>query len=317
MSARSTERVAEPQGPADAASQDELFVIHNPAAGPRRPDRLRRRIEATLSARRVSYEYAFTRGPRHAEELARTAVARGYRRVVVAGGDGTVLEAVSALIDSDAALALVPVGTGNQLAANLGVPRKLGKSIELAVGGGIRRIDVGMIDGRPFTCIAGAGFDAEVVRPGSEIKRRLGYLAYVRAAAVAAFAPKPSRLHLTVDGQQSSFTGIGVEITNMPSLTAPGLLQPVPIVPDGRADDGLLDVCVLASRTTRDFLSVLGSILTRRYERNPRLHYFRGREIVVDADPALPTQADGERLGMTPFTVNVRPRALSVVVPSA
>jgi diacylglycerol kinase family enzyme len=119
-----------------------------------------------------------------------------------------------------------------------------------------------------------------------------------------------------VDGEEHITSGIGVEVANMPGLTAPMLRRPVGLVPDGRPDDGLLDVCVLAVETTFDFLSAMTSIIARRYGRNPRLRYFRGREIVVEADPPLPVQIDGERLDRTtPFEAKVRPRALNVVVP--
>jgi YegS/Rv2252/BmrU family lipid kinase len=300
----------------DGSATRGLFIIHNPAAGPTRADRLQRRVEAALAAREVPYEYARTEAPGHARELASAALAGGCGRVLVAGGDGTVLEVVSALVDCDSALALLPVGTGNQLAANLGVPKGLRAALDVALAGKVRQIDVGMMDGQPFTIIAGAGFDAEVVRPRSEIKKRLGYLAYVHAATAAAFAPRPSKLRITVDGEENVLNGIGVEVANMPGLTAPMLRRPVGLVPDGRPDDGLLDVCVLAVETTFDFLSAMSSIIVRRYGRNPRLRYFRGREIVVYADPPLPVQIDGERLERTtPFAAKVRPRALNVVVP--
>jgi YegS/Rv2252/BmrU family lipid kinase len=300
----------------DGSATRGLFVIHNPAAGPTKAERLQRRVESALAARQVSYEYARTEAPGHARELAVAALAGGYDRLLVAGGDGTVREAVSVLVDCDSALTLLPVGTGNQLAANLGIPTRVGAALDVALAGRVRQIDVGMMDGQPFTIIAGAGFDAEVVSPRSEIKKRLGYLAYVHAATAAAFGPRPSTLRITVDGEQHVINGIGVEVANMPALTAPLLWRPVDLVPDGRPDDGLLDVCVLAVATTGDFLSAMSSIIARRYGRNPRLRYFRGREVVVEADPPLPVQIDGERLDRTtPFAASIRPRALNVVVP--
>lgn len=295
----------------------DLYVIHNPAAGARHPERLRRRVEAALAARSVRFEYVFTRAPGHGRELVSEALEAGYERVLVAGGDGTVLEAVEALVDSPAAIALLPVGTGNQLAANMGLPRGIEKSIDVAVGGTERRIDVGMVDGRPFACIAGAGFDAEVVRPDSDLKRRIGYLAYVQAAASAAFTPRPSTISVTVDGVREVCTGIGVEVANMPALTAPLLVRPVDLVPDGKPDDGLLDVCVLSVEKTIDLVTALTSIMMGRTEKDPRLRYFRGREVVVEADPPLPVQVDGERLDVTtPFRATVRPGALGILVPT-
>ena len=295
-----------------------LFIIHNPTAGARRPERLRRRVEAELEARKVRYEYTFTEARGHGRELASRAVERGFERVLVAGGDGTVLEAVAELMGTDTSLAMLPVGTGNQLASNLHLPRRLTSLLDLALAGGERKIDVGMMDGHPFTVIAGAGFDADVVSPPSNVKRRFGYLAYVHAGMAAAFAPKPAALRVIVDGEEEVLMGIGVEVANMPGLAAPMLRRPVDLVPDGKPDDGLLDVCVLAVETAIDFMSAMTAIFTRRYGKSPYLRYYRGREIKVDADPPLPVQIDGERLDVTtPFTVTVRPLALRVVVPAA
>ena len=295
----------------------DLYVIHNPAAGARHPERLRRRVEAALSARSVRFEYTYTNAPGHGRELVREALAAGYARVLVAGGDGTVLEAVESLVESQAALALLPIGTGNQLAANMGLPKGIEKSIDVAVAGTVRRIDVGMLDGRPFSCFAGAGFDAEVVRPDSDLKRKIGYLAYVHAAAGAAFAPKPSSIAVTVAGERTVCNGIGVEVANMPALTAPLLVRPIDLVPDGKPDDGLLDVCVLAVEKTIDFVTALTSIMVGRTEKDPRLRYFRGKEVTVEADPPLPVQIDGERLEITtPFSATVRPGALGILVPA-
>jgi len=299
-----------------ATEKARLFVIHNPAAGSRHPERLRRRVEALLAQRQIDFGYAYTESGGHAEELAGEALADGYTRFLAAGGDGTVLEVVSALVDTEASLALLPVGTGNQLAANMRLPKGISRSIDVALNGRVRKIDVGMIDGRPFTCIAGAGFDADVVRPDSSIKRRLGYLAYVYAAAAAAFSPKPSSLRITVDGHEVTCAGIGIEVANMPGLTAPLLRRPVDLIPDGKPDDGLLDVCVLAVETTFDFISAITSIITGRMARDRRLRYYRGREVRVEADPPLTVQIDGERLSSTtPFVATVRPGALRLVVP--
>ncbi len=138
----------------------------------------------------------------------------------------------------------------------------------------------------------------------------------MHAATLATFSPKPSTLRISIDGEDLVARGIGVEVANMPGLTAPGLRRPVTIVPNAQMDDGRLDGCLLAAETTRDCLSALGSIVTRRYGRSPRLRYFSGREIIVEADPALPAQADGDQVGLTPFVAKVWPGALNVMVPA-
>ena len=299
----------------EARPTSELFVIQNPAAGMRRPERLRRKLEAALERRGVRYEHVYTTEPGHAGDLARQALRDGFTRVLVAGGDGTVLETVSAVAGEDAALAVLPVGTGNQLAANLGIPRSLKRSVDIALSGWPRVIDVGLIDGRPFSCIAGAGFDAAVVRPDPDTKRRFGYLAYIHAALGAVSAPQTAEFRIRIDGEELRGRGVGVEITNMPGLTAPGLPGALPIVPEGGMDDGLLDGCLLAVETTVDCVKALGAIITRRFDRDGFLVYFKGREIEVEADPPLRVQADGDRLGLTPFVAKIWPGALTVLVP--
>lgn len=309
------ESAAAAAGSVEVPETADLFLIQNPAAGPRRPDRLRRRIEALLTARGIRYDHAYTTGPGHARELAAQALDDGFERLVVVGGDGTVLETVSSIAGRKASVAVLPVGTGNQLAANLGVPRNLRGAVEIAIGGRPRVIDVGLIDGRPFSAIAGAGLDAEIVRPDSKTKRRLGFLAYVYAALRQASSPTTAEFRVRVDGEEIRGRGIGIEVTNMPGLTAPGLPRPVPIVPDGGMDDGKLDGCLLAAEKTLDCFRALGSIITRRYDQSSLLVYFQGRRIEVETDPPLRIQADGERLGQTPFTAEIWQEALTVMVP--
>ncbi len=315
-SVREGERVSAPTQPAAGTRRERLFVIQNPVAGTRRPERLHRQLQNELATRDVSYEHAYTRERGHGTDLVRQALEAGFRRFLVAGGDGTIREAVSALAGSGAALALLPVGTGNQLAANLGVPKSLRGCISVALGGDVRDIDLGLIDGRPFAAVAGAGLDARVVEPDSRLKRRVGYLAYVQAATAAVIAPRLAAFRVRVDGTEILGRGIGVMVMNMPGLTAPGLRRPVTLVPGGRMDDGRLDGLIIAAATRRESFLALGAILRRRQKSSGFFEFFSGREIEVEADPPLPVQADGELLGETPFHVKVWPGALRVLVPA-
>ncbi len=265
----------------------------------------------------MEYDHQFTHSPGHAEELAKRALEAGCKRILVAGGDGTVMEAVAALAETDAVLGLVPVGTGNQLAANLRIPSKIEAAVVVAATGEARRIDVGMIDGRPFTCMAGAGFDTAVINPDPRLKRYFGYLSYVIAAIAETLAPTAADIVITIDGVKKNYRGIGIEIANMPGLRPPGSPWPINLVNDGRFDDGMLDICILGATSMVTTISVLLSFIMQRADRNPHIHYLKGREIKIESDPPLPVQADGELFGATPFSVSIRPRALSVAVPEA
>src|SRR5687768_12251214 len=136
----------------------------NPFAVQEQPERLRRRLGGALAAREAAFDLVTTRHAGHAAELAREAAALGYHTVAVCGGDGTLAEAATGLVGSDVPLAVIPRGTANQVALNLGIPLDLEHAIDIALNGIPHAIDLGRIDERFFALVAGAGFDAAVMQ---------------------------------------------------------------------------------------------------------------------------------------------------------
>jgi diacylglycerol kinase family enzyme len=245
------------------------------------------------------------------EAQARAAVAAGAGVLFVCGGDGTVRAAAAALADTGVALAVVPSGTGNVLALNLGLAMDVPGSVRIATRGGRRRIDLGEVDGRLFTVAAGIGLDAQLLADTPRlVKHRLGWPAYAAAALRHLGDPRfAARLRLD-DGPPISREVRSILVANVGRF--PGGIN---LLPSASPDDGLLDVGLIAPRRLRDWVMLLTSLIGR----NPKgglLETFRVRRVEIVTDQLHPREIDGEPLPPDlSLNVTVRPGALTVCIP--
>ncbi len=238
------------------------------------------------------------------------AVRDGAELVFACGGDGTVMACVTALAGTDVALAVLPAGTGNLLAANLGLSGDLATGLEVVLQGGRRRIDVGVVGDRSFAVMAGMGFDAQMLAATSETtKARIGWPAYV-VGAVRHLRDRPMRVSIRIDGRPPlRRRARSVLIANV------GRLHGVTLLADAEPDDGWLDVAVLTPRTLGHWLA-MGWALVRRQRRVPRMEVFRGRRIEIASNRAQLRELDGDLISPgRSLRVEIRPGALWLCVP--
>jgi diacylglycerol kinase family enzyme len=243
----------------------------------------------------------------------RQAVDAGADLVLVCGGDGTVAAAAGALADTDVALALVPVGTGNLLARNLDLPLEVEPALDVAFGSGRRRLDVLEAGERRFVVMAGLGFDAALIRDTDEdAKARAGWLAYLSGAARALRRTPQVQFTITVGGAAPvRLQALGVLVGNVGQVQ--GGLR---LLPDAQPDDGVIDVGVLMPRNWRDWPVLLVRILRGRPDHGRQAQIIRGRNVEIEADRMVPTQYDGDYAGEAEtMAVRVLPRAITVCVP--
>ncbi|MDG4826428.1 diacylglycerol kinase family protein [Asanoa sp. WMMD1127] len=244
-------------------------------------------------------------------EQARAAVEAGATVVFACGGDGTVMSVLGALVGTDAAMAILPAGTGNLLAANLGIASDLAAGIEVALEGGQRRIDVGAVEDGFFAVMAGMGFDARMLDATSDTaKARIGWPAYL-LGALKHLRDRPMRVTIRVDdGAPARHRARSVLIANV------GRLQGgVPLLIDAAPDDGLLDVAVLTPRTLRHW-AALGLAVVRRRRRVPSMRVLRGARVEVVSDRPQPRQLDGDVIAPGDrLLVEVCPEAVWLCVP--
>jgi diacylglycerol kinase family enzyme len=264
-------------------------VIVNPAKAD--VTDLREQVESTLAAAGWTTTLWLETTPEDpGPGVAQAAVDAGVQLVVICGGDGTLLACLHALVGSGLPVALIPLGTGNLLARNLGVSTKLDEALSVAVDGVDRRIDCGRVDGQPFAVMAGIGFDAAMMAEATEgMKRFAGWPAYV-AGGLRHLRDPMMRVRLRIDdGPPIRRRARTVLIGNV------GRLQGgVELLLDAKADDGLLDVVVVAPRTLRDWILLGWRVIRRHRTPHPHLERFRGRSVLVDADRIVPRQMDGE-----------------------
>ncbi|HEU0014644.1 MAG TPA: diacylglycerol kinase family protein [Longimicrobium sp.] len=294
------------------------LLVLNPAAGQGDPDRLLRQLAGAFAVRGEAFDVAKTAGPGDAEEAARLAAAEGYRAVVAIGGDGTLGEVLTGTAGTGLPVGVIPRGTGNQVACNLGIPRALEAAVEVAVRGTPVPIDLGqMDDGRYFALAAGAGWDAAMIALATrQMKDRWGFGAYVYAGMRVGVAKPTSLFRITADGVTVEAQAAMVLVANMGQfgarLIAPnGLLVGPAVSPR----DGLLDVCIFAPRGRRDLPALLWRIARGRYSGDERLVYLQGADVTVESDPPAITEVDGELSGPTPLRARVVPGGATILVP--
>jgi len=282
------------------------------------PAELRRIVNAALSragwAEPIWYETTVADPGRGQAQAAAEA---GVEVLFVCGGDGTVRSCASGLVGTEVALAVLPCGTGNLLAANLGLGTDLAAGIEVAIDRGRRQLDVGVVhvDGVEdayFTVMAGMGFDAQLLAATPETtKARIGWPAYVMGA-VRHLRDRPMRVSIRIDDHPPlRRRARSVLVANV------GRLQGgVRLLPDAEPDDGCLDVAVLTPRTLRHWVSLVWAVLLR-HRRVPRMEVHRGRRVVITSDRPQPRELDGDLIdpGRT-LRVAIRPRALWLCVPT-
>jgi diacylglycerol kinase (ATP) len=247
------------------------------------------------------------------EGQAREAAAGGADLVLVAGGDGTVRAAAQGLAHTGVPLGILPQGTGNLLARNLGIPQDDDEALEVALGGADRTLDLGRLDdGTAFAVMAGAGFDALMMREAPEgLKSVIGWPAYIVGGIRGM---RHRRVHLTLrldDAPPREAVVRTVLVGNVGRLQ--GGLQ---LLPDAAPDDGALDVALVAPRSPSDWIVLIARGLTRRHKPDRRLELLRGRRIEVRTRRTEARQVDGELIDDgRGFTAEIDPSALVVRVP--
>lgn len=301
-----------------------IRVVFNPTARGDKARQVRELLSQLACTGGCTVVLHPTTGPGTAPDIAREAVDSGCSILVAAGGDGTVNEVVNGLATArdglaSTALGILPLGTVNVFAKELGIPSDLGAAWNVLSGSGRRTLDLPFVQPtappsekapprRYFAQMAGAGLDSLALRMVRwELKKKTGQFAYLWACVEALWAPRP-QIHLR---------------TSRLSLVAPLVAVGngrfyggrFPVFPEAQLDDGQLDVTVLRRATLLSLSRVIIALQRDRLSTGPDALCLQTDSLTLDASDGTPWHVEGDPMGSMPISIGLLPKALTVVVP--
>lgn len=297
-----------------ATQQSRAFVVLNPVAGRTTPEDVTSALDATLRQNGWTYDVYQTKPDDDVSAEIKQALEEGCDMVIAAGGDGTVSLVASSLVGSGVPLGVLPAGSANVLALELGIPGDIPTAAELLVGEHhVRDLDVMQTDSRYFILQIGIGLDSLMIKDTDrQAKRLFGRWAYMTTLVGKLYGHHSQRFTLVVDGKRMRPRAWQVLIANAGTLGVP----PFRWGPDIFPTDGELDLCVFNVRKFTDYPRLIWQLLTGRYKSGSNITYFRiQKHVVVTTDKPLPVQADGEIIGETPIQISVVPRGIKLITP--
>ncbi|MBN1158446.1 MAG: diacylglycerol kinase family lipid kinase [Bacteroidales bacterium] len=302
----------------------DYLVVVNPNAGKRKGQKDWKEISSCFMKYGFTFEARFTRAVRHAIELTVEAIQEGYRKIIVVGGDGTMNEVVNGIFlqhvcpTTDIELAMITVGTGNDWGRMFGIPSDYVQAIQVIREHKMHLQDAGMIyyfngterEKRYFINIAGLGFDAVVVRRTNLQKERgrNGKMLYMLNLLRSLVFYRSTSTEVEIDGlriKNNTFTisiGIG-------KYSGGGMMQ----TPKALPDDGLFDITVVKQIGKGDLLLNLKKLYNGSILEHPKIEGYKGKRIVIDSDPLIHVEADGESLGHSPIEFQIIPAAVYII----
>ncbi len=290
-----------------------IRIIINPAAG--KDEIVLPIINTSMKEAGIKWEASITHEAGDAIRFAQAAVKEGIDALAVYGGDGTLMEAISGLIGSDVPLIILPGGSANVMAMELGIPKDLKEACALIsqVPRELKTIDVGQFGSRYFLVGVSLGFSADLVKGADRrTKNRFGMFSYFLSAAAALMKTKKAVYQLIIDGQQHKVQGLTCVIANSGNLGFSSISY------DKHIDisDGFLDVVVLRKANLSLLRLVAVTFFKRERPENVELvEHWQGKEISVSSSPKQTVQCDGEVLEENALHIKVIPRAINVLVP--
>lgn len=290
-----------------------IHIIINPAAG--KGEASLSIINESMKEAGIKWEASITQKSGDAEKLAKAAVKKGVDAVAVHGGDGTLMEVMRGLLGSDVPLIILPGGSANVVATELGIPRNLKEACTL-VGKGpakMRAVDVGRFNSHYFIAGISIGSGADFVKGATrESKNKIGVLAYFFSAAAALKKMKLTHYYLKIDRKEYEVQGLTCIITNAGNL---GLTK-IPMDKDINISDGLLDVIVVRKANLNLFRLFVKTLIKRNPPDNFELvKHWQGKEIGFSSSRKQTVQCDGEIIEKIPSHIKVIPAAIRVLVP--
>jgi len=271
------------------------FII-NPISGGKETQNAKRKlpklIMQTLDAAQWLPNIVFTERPGHATELSHQFARMGFDAVVAVGGDGTVNEVARGLRDSNTALGIIPMGSGNGFARHLNIPIRPNKAIEMINHSEPIRVDYGLANGRMFVSTCGTGFDALVADNFAGSNKR-GFMTYVQNVLKEAFSYQPQTYHIVGDGLDVTHKAFLITFANANQWGYEALIAPKASVQDGK-----MDIMLMSSHAILGSASLALRLFTGNIDDSHFMDTLRAKEITLERESAAPFHIDGDPVEM-------------------
>ncbi len=297
------------------------LIIFNPAAGPRRNWGALTKAAAVLGKGGWKVEIVETESSDEVYSLAKEAASLRYDAVIAAGGDGTVNGVVNGIVGTETALGVLPLGTGNVWARQLGLTSAnlflslpdACRAAEILLESSVTSVDVGLANGRHFLLWCGIGIDAlvaEEVESHPAVKRKFGAMAFVIAGVITAITFLGTRTVFRINGRILKRRIILAIASNVRLYG--GLIE---VAPYARLNDGLLDLCIFKGYRFPQFIHHVYSVFSGKHVSDPLVEMKRVARLIVETARPFSIQVDGEPIGKTPVQIEVKPLALKALIP--
>ncbi|UEG52921.1 diacylglycerol kinase family lipid kinase [Mucilaginibacter daejeonensis] len=284
-----------------------LFVI-NPIAGGKAKAHVPELIDKYIDRTTIDHTIVFTEEAGHAHWLAKEA-SNTYQSVIAVGGDGTVNEVASAVVKSNAALGILPFGSGNGLSRFLSIPMDTVEAIKNINHNKVEHIDAGQMNGQWFFNMAGMGFDAHISEVFARQTKR-GFITYFRSAVQEIINYRSQRYHMQIDGSEYDREAFMLSFANSSQYG-----NNAHVSPRASVQDGLLDVCVIKPFPLYRFPEMGLRMFTKTADKSRYVEIIKGRHIQVSRKLSGPVHLDGEPQVTGPNAeINVVPLSLKVIV---
>ena len=284
------------------------LMLINPISGTRDKKGICDMASSRLEAAGINLEIAHTLHKGHGAELAANAAEAGIDMVIAVGGDGTVNEVASALMNTQTALGIIPCGSGNGLARTLGIPMDPAGAVGIIAANRPYAIDCGIADGLPFFCTFGVGFDAVVTEKFAAGRRR-GKMQYVRSALLEYLNFTPDSYALEIDGEIYTEEALLIAVCNTAQYGNNAY-----IAPRASLTDGLLDVTVIRNGSIIHQAMAGIGLLSGQIDRNRYVDTFKAKEVKIIRLKEGPAQIDGEPLALgRKISIHCLPACLKVL----
>jgi len=289
------------------------LIILNPVSAKGRTMELRKEIESEFKKQKLDYQIHISKSLQDIMNATKKNLKNGFTNFIGVGGDGTIHYMANILAGTDKNLGVIPTGSGNDIAVNLGLPSDVKSCCRIIKKGATKRLDLGLINDKYYyLCIAGSGFDSQVNDLANNTRLPVkGPAKYSYSVYKTLTTFKSKKFFMDYNNSRREIFGMMITASNMPSYG--GGMR---ITPDADPEDGLFDICIIKRMSKLHFVKVFPKVYEGKHIEDSNVEIFRTSYLKLDSEYRFSVFADGEYICKLPASFKMVPKKLNFIVPS-